>query len=300
MIGRISTALQTLRSRGTARPHVEQGQQAPRAPARGRNFWAAIPVGLALLALVLFAAWWNALLFVVVVYGFAVAAYPEWRNALMRQGRVIALTPIIAGTVGMAVSTWFNGREGLVVALLVACAGGIAWRLVEEWVEDTLHDALATTLTLVWIPFLLSFVVLMHQAEDGWIRVTIFILAVVGNDTGGLFFGMLFGKHKMAPIISPKKTWEGAIGGAVLGTAAATATAIFLWDGEWAIGLIVGAVTVVGAVFGDLVESALKRDVDIKDMGGALPGHGGILDRIDSMLFAAPLAYVMFALLVSF
>ncbi len=269
-------------------------------PSKGRNLWLATAVGLLLLALVLFTSWWNQYAFVVVVYAFAIAAFPEWRNALMRQGRVIALTPIIAGTVGMAISTVFNGREGLVVALLVACAGTIAWRLVEEWVEDTLHDALASVLTLVWIPFLLSFVVLMHQAEDGWIRVTIFILAVVGNDTGGLFVGMLLGKHKMAPIISPKKTWEGAIGGAVLGITLATVVSYKLWDGDWRTGLIVGGVTVVGAVFGDLVESALKRDIDIKDMGGALPGHGGILDRIDSILFAAPLAYVVFAVLVSF
>ncbi len=267
---------------------------------KGRNLWVATPVGLAILALVLGSAFYSELLFSVVVYGFAIASYPEWRRALMRQGRLISLTPIIAGTIGIAISTWFNGREGLVVSLLVASAGAIAWRLVDEWLEDTLHDALATVLTLVWIPFLLSFMVLMEQADDGWIRITIFVFGIVGNDTGGLLFGMLFGKHPMAPKISPKKTWEGAIGGAVLGIGLATAASFYFYDGEWRTGLIVGGVTVIGAVLGDLVESALKRDIDIKDMGDSLPGHGGILDRIDSALIAAPMAYVAFALLLGF
>ena len=141
-----------------------------------------------------------------------IAAYPEWKRALARQGRVISLAPIIAATIGIGISTWFDAREGLMVAVLVGCGGTIAWRLVDDWIENSLHDALADILTIVWIPFLASFLVLMEQAENGWTRVVIFMVAVMGNDTGGLFVGMLFGQHKMAPAISPKKTWEGAAG----------------------------------------------------------------------------------------
>ena len=263
----------------------------------GRNLWLATLVGLVLLVAALGLAKYSEFGFTAFVYTLCIAAYPEWKRALARQGRVILLTPIIAATIGIGIATSYGGREGLIVAVLVGCGGIVAWRLVDDWVENTLHDSLAGILTIVWIPFLASFLVLMEQAEsNGWARVVIFILAVMGNDTGGLFVGMLFGQHKMAPSISPKKTWEGAAGGLVVAIALASGAAFFLLDGRWWIGSAIGAVSVVGAVFGDLAESALKRDIDIKDMSGVLPGHGGILDRIDSILVAAPAAFVVFAL----
>ncbi len=262
----------------------------------GRNLWLATLVGIVLFVGFVGAARYSELGFTVFVYVICIAAYPEWKRALARQGRVISLVPIVAATIGIGVSTWFDGREGLMVAVLVGCGGTIAWRLVDDWLENSLHDALANILTIVWIPFLASFVVLMEQAENGWMRVFIFLLAVMGNDTGGLFVGILFGQHKMAPAISPKKTWEGAAGGLIAGTVFATAAAFFLLDGRFWVGTAVGVASVVGAVFGDLAESALKRDIDIKDMSGILPGHGGVLDRIDSILVAAPAAFVVFAL----
>lgn len=263
----------------------------------GRNLWLATGVGLGLLIVTLGAAYFSSAVFALIIYGLCLASFPEWKRALARQGRVISLTPIIAGTIGMGISTWFDGREGLVVALLVASGGTIAWRLVDEWVENTLHDALASILTLVWIPFLASFFLLLIQADDGYIRVFIVIAAVAGNDTGGLFMGMLFGHNKMAPHISPKKTWEGAVGGFLVGTALAAAVSWYFFEGDWVTGAIVGAAATVAAIMGDLVESALKRDIEIKDMGSIIPGHGGILDRMDSMLLAAPVAYAVFAVL---
>lgn len=264
----------------------------------GRNLWLATLVGFALLVLALGLAKYSELGFYALVYGLCLASYPEWKRALARQGRVIPLAPIIAATVGIAISTWWDQREGLMVALLVACGGIIAWRLVDDWVENSLHDVLASLLTLVWIPFLLSFAVLLVHPDDGWRRVAVLLLAVTGNDTGALFVGMLFGQRKLAPLISPKKTWEGAIGGLIIGVGLATGAAWYLFDGRWWIGAIVGTAACVAAVFGDLVESALKRDIDIKDMSQVIPGHGGVLDRIDSLLLAAPTAYVVFALLL--
>ncbi len=264
----------------------------------GRNLWLATLVGVVLFLGTVAAARYSELALTALVYLLCIAAYPEWKRALARQGRIISLFPITAATIGIGVSTWFNGREGLIVGVLVGCGGVIAWRLVDDWIENTLHDALASILTIVWIPFLGSFVVLMEQAQNGWIRVAIFVVAVVGNDSGGLFVGILLGQHKMAPRISPKKTWEGAAGGLVFAVVLASAGAFILLDHRWWVGTAVGAASVVGAVFGDLAESALKRDIDIKDMSGVLPGHGGVLDRLDSMLVAAPAAFLVFALLL--
>jgi phosphatidate cytidylyltransferase len=271
-------------------------QEVPQQRPGGRNLWLATLVGLLLLAVAVGTARYSEIGFTAFIYLVCIAAYPEWKRALARQGRVIPLAPIIAATVGIGISTWYDGREGLIVAVLVGCGGIIAWRLVDDWIENTLHDALASVLTIVWIPFLASFLILMEQAANGWTRVIIFLLAVMGNDTGGLFVGMLLGQHKMAPTISPKKTWEGAAGGLLAAVLLATGAAWYFLDHRWWIGAAVGAASVVGAVFGDLAESALKRDIDIKDMSGILPGHGGVLDRIDSMLVAAPAAFVVFAI----
>src|SRR5690606_4123860 len=132
-------AARGLMARRTASADAPGQQQS-----KGRNFWVAIPVGLGIMGLVLASAYFSVLLFCVVVYGFVILGFPEWQRALARQGRLISIVPIIAGTIGMGVSVYFTGREGLVIALLVAAAGSIGWRLVDVWVENTLHDALAT------------------------------------------------------------------------------------------------------------------------------------------------------------
>lgn len=261
-----------------------------------RNFLSATIVGVSLLAVFLSLAYFSPLVFTILIYLICLAILPELKRAFSRQGRIISLVPISAATVGMGISVWYDGREGLIVALLIGAGGTIAWRLVDEWIEDSLHDALADVLTLVWIPFFASFAALLVQSEGGWVRVFVLVAALAGNDTGALLVGMAVGRHRMAPRISPKKTWEGAIGGILIGTAAATGVSYLFMDrGEWWIGAVVGFVVTIAAIFGDLVESAIKRDTNIKDMGSVLPGHGGVLDRLDSALLAAPVAYVLFA-----
>ncbi len=266
------------------------------APRGSRNMLHATLVGVGLLLGVLFAAWWHPLALTVVVYAFCIAGAVEWARALGRQGRHIPLVPIIVAILGMAIATWYAKPEGLVIALLVGCAGVVAWRLSDDRVANTLPDSLAAMLTLMWIPFLASFVVLMELADDGWKRVLILVLAVVGNDTGGLLFGSLFGRHKMLPRVSPGKTWEGFAGGVLVGTLAASVASYLVFEGRWYIGAAVGFAATLAAVVGDLAESAIKRDMKVKDMSSALPGHGGIMDRLDSIVFAAPVAYVVFAI----
>ncbi len=262
----------------------------------GRNMPVATVVGLALLAVTVGAAYYHRLAFAALLYLFAVGAVIEWKRALERHGRRIPVVPLVAATIGLGVATYYGKAEGLVVALLVGCAGVVAWRIGDERIENTLADSLAGVLTLLWIPFLASFLFLLELADNGWQRVVIVVLAVVGNDTGALIAGVLFGRRKLLPRVSPAKTWEGAIGGLFLGTLAASVAAYFFFDGKWYIGAAVGFACAVAAVIGDLAESALKRDIQIKDMSSALPGHGGILDRIDSLRFAAPVGYVVFAL----
>lgn len=268
--------------------------KAPRAA--GRDMPMATTVGLTLLAVTVGAAYFHKLAFAALLYIFAVGAVIEWKRALERHGRRIPIVPLVAATVGLGVATYYGKAEGLVVALLVGCAGVVAWRIGDERIENTLADSLAGVLTLLWIPFLASFLFLLELADDGWQRVIIVVLAVVGNDTGALVAGVRFGRHKLLPRVSPAKTWEGAIGGLFLGTAAAAVAAYFFFDGKWYIGAAVGFASAIAAAIGDLAESALKRDIQVKDMSSALPGHGGILDRIDSLLFAAPVGYVVFAI----
>ncbi len=267
-------------------------------PRAGRNLPLASATGIVLAIGALAAAWWHPLAFAVVIYAFCTAAAIEWRNALAHRGMHVSLVPVLMATAGMGVATWYGRGEGLVVALLVASAGVVAWRIVDDRIENTLSDSLVGILTLMWIPFLGSFILLLELADDGWTRVMVLVVAVVLNDTFALFSGMLFGRRKLLPRVSPKKTWEGAIGGAVFGIVGASVVALLLIDGQWWVGTAVGAAAVVAAILGDLAESALKRDISVKDMSSAIPGHGGVLDRLDSMLPAAAAAYVVFALLL--
>ena len=264
----------------------------------GRNMPVAAASGLLLLGVVLTAAWWHPAAFAALISLACVVAVLEWRNALARSARRIPVTPILLATIGLVVAAWYGGPEGLVVALMVGCAGTVAWRVVDERIENTMADSLAGMMALLWIPFTAAFLVLMVVATDGWQRVAVMILAVAGADTGGLFAGMLFGKRPMAPRVSPKKTWEGFAGGVFLGVTVAAIASYFFFEGRWWVGALVGMACVVAAALGDLAESALKRDLQVKDMSSVIPGHGGILDRIDSMLFAAPVAYVVFSLLL--
>ena len=261
----------------------------------GRNMPIATLVGVAILVGALAIAWWDERVFAALLMLVCVAAVLEWRTALRHHDRRISVVPTVLATLGLGVATYFGGPEGLVVALMVACAGVVAWRVADERIENTLADAMASILTVLWIPFLASFLILMEVAGNGWERVLILVLAVVGNDTGGLLTGMMIGRHPMAPRVSPKKTWEGFAGGLVLGTLAASVAAFVAYDGRWWIGAAAGAACSLMAVLGDLCESALKRDLQVKDMSSLIPGHGGILDRLDSILVAAPAGYVVFA-----
>ena len=148
------------------------------------------------------------------------------------------------------------------------------------------------------LPWKLFAILLVQPEHDGPERVVTFFLVVVASDVGGYVAGILFGKHPMAPTISPKKTWEGFTGSTLACIGAGIGSVVWLLDGDWWVGAIVGVVAVLTATVGDLAESMIKRDLEIKDMGGILPGHGGVMDRIDSVLFVAPAAFIYLRLIL--
>ena len=174
---------------------------------------------------------------------------------------------------------------------VLAC---LAWRMVDP-AEGFLRDVAASAFTATYVPFLAGFACLLAVPDDGPRRVTAFIALVVCSDTGGYVAGVLFGKHPMAPTVSPKKSWEGFCGSLLAAGAGGAVLLATLFDAAPLLGAVFGLAVVCTATLGDLGESMVKRDIGIKDMGSLLPGHGGVMDRLDSLLPTAPVAYVLLA-----
>jgi phosphatidate cytidylyltransferase len=166
------------------------------------------------------------------------------------------------------------------------------WRL-RGGVDGYVRDATAAVFTLVYVPFLGGFVALLLAEDRGALAIVTFILVTVASDIGGYASGVVLGRHPMAPVISPKKSWEGFAGSAVASLAVGAACVVLLLDGDAWVGLVLGAVAVVAATLGDLAESLIKRDLDIKDMSNILPGHGGIMDRLDSLLATVSVVWLV-------
>ncbi|MEU1585214.1 phosphatidate cytidylyltransferase [Micromonospora sp. NPDC005710] len=264
----------------------------------GRNLPAAIGVGLGLGALIVVPLVVYPLAFLPVIAAAVAIGMWEMARAVRRSGAHPPLVPLIAGgvlTVGLA---WFAGPDALSLGLLVTVLGTMIWRL-GDGPAGFQRDLTAATLIAVYVPFLAGFAALLAAApDDGRLRVLATLIGVVLSDTGGYAAGVSFGRHPMAPSISPKKSWEGFAGSV---TAAAVGSAVLLWlmfeVAPWW-GALFGVAVSCAAVLGDLAESMIKRDLGVKDMSNLLPGHGGLMDRLDSVLFAVPTAYLLLAVLV--
>ncbi|MFY1619843.1 phosphatidate cytidylyltransferase [Micromonospora sp. WMMD736] len=264
----------------------------------GRNLPAAIGVGLALGALIVVPLAVYPPAFLPVIAAAVAIGIWEMARAVRRSGAHPPLVPLLAGgvlTVGLA---WFAGPDALSLGLLVTVLGTMIWRL-GDGPAGFQRDLTAATLIAVYVPFLAGFAALLAAAPgDGRLRILATLIAVVLSDTGGYAAGVSFGRHPMAPSISPKKSWEGFAGSV---TAAALGSALLLWLmfdlAPWW-GALFGVAVSVAAVLGDLAESMIKRDLGIKDMSNLLPGHGGLMDRLDSILFAVPTAYLLLVIFV--
>ena len=269
-----------------------------RKPGRsGRDLGAAIGVGLGLGGVILLSLliWRPA--FLVVLTAAVVVATIELVRAL-RKGRFRPpLVPVLAGALVMIGMAWSRGPTGLVAGFLLTVLAVLLWRLADGPARY-LHDAASGVLVALYVPLLAGFAALMLVPDDGAARVIAFIVTVVCSDVGGFAAGVLFGKHPMAPSISPKKSWEGMAGSVAACMLAGVLLIGLALDGPWWGGLIFGAAIAVSATVGDLGESLIKRDLGIKDMGDLLPGHGGLMDRMDSLLPSAAVAYLLLAALV--
>lgn len=268
----------------------------------GRDLPAALAVGFGLgggiIAILLFAphVWYG-----LVSVSFGVATW-EVTKRFRDAGYQVALWPLLIGGQAIIWSSWPYGQTGVLVAFASTVLVLMVWLLLAQGIthapENYLRNLAASVLVLAWLPLLASFGVHLVTQEDGAARVATLMVVVVCSDVGGYAAGVLFGKHPMAPAISPKKSWEGLAGSVLVGTIGAVCCLAFLLGGDWWIGLILGPVLVVCATLGDLVESQIKRDMGIKDMGSLLPGHGGIMDRLDSLLPSALIVWIVLTALL--
>jgi phosphatidate cytidylyltransferase len=257
----------------------------------GRKLLPSIVVGLSLIALV-----WLTLAYARVLFALLVAiavslGIREITRAFSAAGTHISMRSLVLATCGLTYAAWIDGVEGLAVATAIALPTLLVLRL-RKGPHDFVKSATATTLALVYLPFLAGFLVLLGRPDDGLARVMTLVVLVGCNDTFGYLVGVLIGRHPLVPSISPKKTWEGLIGSIIFASIGGALSFNYILDLQWWIGALVALMIVVTATSGDLIESAMKRDLSLKDMGTLLPGHGGMLDRLDSVLLSAPALYL--------
>ncbi len=291
-----------------ARTRGKQPRSNP-TPKAGRNLPAAVVVGLAMLIAVLGGLLFLPLVFVAIVTAFAVFGVWEIYRALEANGTRMPIVPVMTGTLAMPFAAYFGGIESQLFALLLSAVAVLLWRSIES-AAGSANSIFAGVFTLGWVPFFISFASLpLHAAgttplglwPDGiapigaW-EIAVMLLLVVSNDTFGYLVGASIGKHPMAPKISPKKSWEG-FGGSVAGAMLiGILAALFVLDKPWWVGVVLAVGTVAASTAGDLAESMVKRELGVKDMSSILPGHGGVMDRLDSIVFAAPVAFILYGL----
>lgn len=269
-----------------------------RSPKAGRDLPAAIAVGVTLGAAIIVSLLTVRQLFLGIVALAVVISSVELAGALRRGAGVrVSLLPVLVGGQAMLWLTWPFGLTGLFVAFTITALGCLGWRL-REGVDGYLRDVTASVFTAAYVPMFAAFAGMLVRPEDGALRVLCFMIGVVASDTGGYALGVLLGRTPMAPKVSPKKSWEGFGGSMLVGTVAGGLSVALLLGGQWWQGVLFGAALVCSATIGDLAESLLKRDLGVKDMGNLLPGHGGLMDRMDSLLPSAVLAWMMLSWLV--
>ncbi|TLP75800.1 phosphatidate cytidylyltransferase [Nesterenkonia sphaerica] len=262
----------------------------------GRNLPAAIVTGALLLVPAVFGIFWfQPLLIAVWVVVLCLGVWEVARALEAHQVRDtprlrIPKLPLYLGAAAMPAAAYWGGVEALTLALMITgvavLVGAALWR-----VPDPGRSIVASLFVACWVPFLISFALLLIQVDQGEWRLVVVVLLVVSNDTFGYAVGVFFGKHPMAPKVSPKKSWEGfagSMGGAIL---VGVLASWLIFDEPLYVGALLAAAVVVAATAGDFSESMVKRELAIKDMSHVLPGHGGVMDRLDSLVFAMPTAY---------
>jgi phosphatidate cytidylyltransferase len=297
---------------GTPSDEPERGSQqtAKKKSRAGRDLPAAIAVGVSIGGVLIATLLLIPHLWVAFCAGAILVASHEVVRRLREAGYVIPVLPLLVGGQVTVWLTWWHHLVGALAgfgAMVVVC---MFWRLFmpdpSKRIDpdggppsgsNYLRDASATIFLAAWVPLFASFAALLVYPKDGAGRVFCLMIAVVASDVGGYTVGVLFGKHPLVPTISPNKSWEGFAGSLVCGITATTLAAHFLAHRTLWVGAVLGLVLVLTCTLGDLVESQVKRDLGIKDMGRLLPGHGGLMDRLDGVLPSAVAAWTMLTLL---
>lgn len=282
-----------------ATPPADAAPTAPEPPKKdhgraGRDLKAAVGSAVVLLGAAGASLYFWKPAFMLIVAIAVVVAVWEIRKGLLVKDIDLPEQPLMVGGVVMVVVAYVSGAAALVTATAVTALVVMLW-LLRRGVDGYVKNATASVFTIVYLPFLGSFVALMLAEggdtwtgggldDDGVAGIITFVVVTIASDIGGYVAGVLFGKHPMAPVISPKKSWEGFCGSLLATVGAGVALVVYLLDGDWWVGICLGLIAVVMATLGDLCESVIKRDLGVKDMSQVIPGHGGILDRLDSLL----------------
>ncbi|TNY36066.1 phosphatidate cytidylyltransferase [Thermomonospora catenispora] len=287
--------MEAARGRETSQSPADPSAPTGRA---GRNLPVAVGVGLALGAVVLVSLYTVKEIFLGVMTAFLALAVRELTQAFASRDVRVPQAPAVAGIVAALLAAYLAGPVGLAAALALTVLALLTWRM-RAGAEGYVRDATAALFIVGYLMLMGGIVALMLAADDGADRIAIFIAVTVSSDIGGYFAGSYLGRHKMAPTISPKKTWEGFAGSAL--ACMIVGAWLVPWrldDGHLWQGALIGAAAVCAAVVGDLVESMIKRDLGLKDLGTLLPEHGGVMDRLDSLIMTAPVIWLLLELFV--
>lgn len=263
----------------------------------GRNLPAAIASSVALAALVLVSLFTVKWLFVIVVVIALLIAAHEFVQAFSGAGIKVARTAVYSATVIIPVVAYLFGPIPQLMITGLAVVLSMLWR-IRRGIDGYVRDVTASIFIIAYIPFLAGFLMLTLANEDGPIRVLVFLLLTTGNDIGGYAVGVFFGKHPIAAHVSPKKSWEGFAGSLLVQSVVGAISFVYLLEAPWWQGVVMGVLMAITATAGDFAESAMKRDLGVKDMGSLLPGHGGMMDRLDSLIPNAFTSWAFFTIVL--
>jgi phosphatidate cytidylyltransferase len=265
----------------------------------GRKLIPSILVGLALLGIIFSTIAFVPILFALFVLIAVLLALHELSAAFNARELKLNFTHLSIATTAVIASSWFAGLPGLAISIVASIIGLLLLQLLNG-TTGFVKNATATTFALMYPGFISGFIFLLARSGDGFAYISLLVITVGLNDTFAYLTGVLIGKHSMAPKISPKKTWEGFIGGLIFAATGSAFAFNSLLDQELWVGALAGVIGALAATTGDLIESAIKRDLSLKDMGTLLPGHGGMLDRLDAALITAPVFWCIIELIKRF
>lgn len=283
--------------------HPEGSASGKKSSRAGRDLPIAFGVGVTMGGVALASLLFRKEFFLGVLILAACIAVWELRLGLARGRIKVPLVPSMIGAVAMIAGSFVaqegssSGGQVLAVCFGLTCISVLLW-CVSDGPQGSIRDISGGIFVAAYVPLLASFASLLLAEPDGAQRVIVFVGVTICSDIGGFAVGVVAGRHPMAPSVSPKKSWEGAAGSVVACVIAGVGTVMLLLGGSWWAGAILGLFLAVAATLGDLTESTIKRDLGIKDMGNILPGHGGLMDRMDSLLLAAPVAWAILTVLV--